>query len=574
MADPLRDSDPAHIGPYTLHARLGGGGMGQVFLGRSPGGHTVAVKVVRPELADDADFRRRFATEVASARKVGGFYTAPVVDADTDATPPWLATAYIPGPTLHRAVTDHGPLPAQTVAVLGAGLAEGLAAVHAQGIVHRDLKPANVLLAQEGPRLIDFGIARALDTTSHTHSSTVLGTAAFMSPEQARAQKAGPASDVFSLGCVLAFAATGRSPFGDGPIHAVLYRVVHEDPDLADLLAPLAGLVQACLAKDSGSRPGVEEVMAVLAAAAPSRPGDGGWLPPDITEVLARHTLTLTRVETPQDRPSEREAAEPGKRPVASDPGTADADRAELVIGNLGLEPLEVLLDGASAGTVPGCGRRRFPLGAGKHTVQVVSAGRRGAVRRIEPQRNDILREAFDIGSGKNAAPELVEQAKFRRNNKAVTALALPLLPAAALMATGSSEIPVGDVLGPIGTLLFAVNVYVLWVFYKSVQQLVLRGSGLEFGNGTPERTRSILWSDLTQVSVFEEEDRTRLVVWPRKDLQLDPPLEDFQGGKHVCTGAQVGAQTPDDAERLRAALRWFADDRWVEQNVGQQGGR
>ncbi|XKK38481.1 serine/threonine protein kinase [Nocardiopsis sp. ARC36] len=241
------------------------------------------------------------------------------MDADTDATTPWLATAYIPGPTLHRAVTDHGPLPAETVAVLGAGLAEGLAAVHAQGIVHRDLKPANVLLAQEGPRLIDFGIARALDTTSHTHSSTVLGTAAFMSPEQAKAQKVGPASDVFSLGSVLAFAATGRSPFGEGPALAVLFRVVQEEPDLAGLPVPLAGLISACLAKDPAARPGLNEVLTALTAISSARARDGGrWLPDDLTETLARHTLALTRVETRQTRPSQREAVKPKiqRRPV------------------------------------------------------------------------------------------------------------------------------------------------------------------------------------------------------------------------------------------------------------------
>jgi len=569
MADPLRESDPAHIGPYRLHARLGGGGMGQVFLGRSRGGHTVAVKVVRPELADDVDFRRRFATEVAAARKVGGFYTAPVVDADTDATPPWLATAYIPGPTLHRAVTDHGPLPTETVAVLGAGLAEGLAAVHTQKLVHRDLKPANVLLAEDGPRLIDFGIARALDTTSHTHSSTVLGTAAFMSPEQARAQKIGPASDVFSLGSVLAFAATGRSPFGDGPIHAVLFRVVHEDPDLASLPLPLAGLVSACLTKAPAARPSLDEILTALVATSSGWDRDGEqWLPEALTKVLTKHTLALTRVEAQQNRALQKEAAEPKKRPQTFDPGTASPDRAELVIGNLSLDPLEVLLDGVFAGTVPGGGRGQFPLEAGKHTMQVVSGERRGAVRRIEPERNGTLREAFDIGSGKNAVPELVEQAKFRRNKKTVVALALPLFLAVALIATGSSDTPVGDVLGPIGLLLLAINGYVLWAFSSSVQQLVLRSSGLEFGDGAPERARSIRWNDLTQVSVFEEEGNDRLVVWPRKDLQLEPPLEDFQGGKHVCTRVQVGAETPQGAERLRAALRWFADDRWVEQTT------
>jgi tetratricopeptide (TPR) repeat protein len=306
MAGPLHDGDPAQIGPYRVHARLGGGGMGQVFLGTSPGGYPVAVKVVRPELAADADFRRRFAVEVAAARKVGGLYTAHVVDAAPDADPPWMATAYISGPSLQQAVREHRSLSVEAVAALGAGLAEGLAAVHAQGLVHRDLKPGNVLLAEDGPRLIDFGIARALDSTSHTHSSTVLGTAAFMSPEQARAQDVGPASDVFSLGCVLVFAATGDSPFGEGPVHAVVFRIVYEEPDLSGLPAPLAGLVPDCLAKDPAARPGLDRVLSVLAPLAQAGQNRaGGWRPDEeLTETFAHHRtrlLTLARTKVDPD---------------------------------------------------------------------------------------------------------------------------------------------------------------------------------------------------------------------------------------------------------------------------------
>ncbi|XKK37183.1 serine/threonine protein kinase [Nocardiopsis sp. ARC36] len=308
MATPLRDGDPLRIGPYRLAGRLGTGGMGRVFLGRSPGGRLVAVKTVHPELAEDPEFRRRFAAEATAARKVGGFYTAQVVDADPDADPPWLATAYIPGPSLHRAVADHGPLPAESVAVLGAGLAEGLAAVHACGVVHRDLKPANVVLAEDGPRLIDFGIARALDATSFTRTSTVLGTAAFMSPEQARALPVGPASDVFSLGCVLAFAATGRSPFGQGPAHAVAYRIVHEAPDLGGVPTTLAALVAGCLAKEPDDRPGVGGALEELAALTASLPAPvhERWLPEELTRVVAaRRTLALTAVVPEADTPEE-----------------------------------------------------------------------------------------------------------------------------------------------------------------------------------------------------------------------------------------------------------------------------
>ncbi|MFC4563303.1 protein kinase [Nocardiopsis mangrovi] len=296
MSHPPREGDPAQVGPYQVQGRLGGGGMGQVFLGRSRGGRPVAVKVVRPELADDPAFRRRFAAEVEAARRVGGFYTAQVVDADPDAEQPWLATAYIPGPSLHLAVAEYGPLPAESAAVLGAGLAEGLAAVHDKGLVHRDLKPANVILAEDGPRLIDFGIARAMDATSYTQTHTVLGTAAFMSPEQARADAVGPPSDVFSLGCVLTFAATGHSPFGTGPAHAVAYRVVHEPPDLSGLPASLTDLVTACLAKDPADRPGVDEILRRLA---PPRPAATGWLPADITAAITLRRTAVLGPDTP-----------------------------------------------------------------------------------------------------------------------------------------------------------------------------------------------------------------------------------------------------------------------------------
>jgi serine/threonine protein kinase len=198
-----------------LLARLGSGGMGRVYLGQSPGGRLVAVKLIRSELAESAQFRQRFAREVAAARTVGAMFTAPVVDADPDAPEPWLVTAYIDGLSLADAVASHGPLPVTSVLYLAAGLAEGLSAIHAAGLVHRDLKPSNVLLAGDGPRIIDFGISRAVDATGLTMSGLVVGSPGFMSPEQAEGREVGPASDVFSLGALLAFSATGAGPFGE-----------------------------------------------------------------------------------------------------------------------------------------------------------------------------------------------------------------------------------------------------------------------------------------------------------------------------------------------------------------------
>ncbi|OLT34797.1 hypothetical protein BJF79_32975 [Actinomadura sp. CNU-125] len=272
--EPLHDDDPAEVGPYALTSRLGGGGMGQVFLGRSPGGRPVAVKLVRAEYAADDGFRRRFAAEVAAARRVGGFYTAQVVDADPDADRPWLVTAYVPGPSLQAAVTGHGPLPPAAVRTLGAGLAEGLAAVHACGLVHRDLKPGNVLLADDGPRVIDFGIVRALEAASGTRSGVIVGTVAYMAPEQARGDREiGPPADVFALGSVLAFAATGEPPFGRSPAAPVMYRIQHADPDLTGVPAELRDLIAACLAREPGDRPAVAEVLRACARRAASATG-------------------------------------------------------------------------------------------------------------------------------------------------------------------------------------------------------------------------------------------------------------------------------------------------------------
>ncbi|MFH7596434.1 serine/threonine-protein kinase [Streptomyces racemochromogenes] len=309
MIEPLGKEDPRQVGPYELVRRLGRGGMGQVFLGRSPGGRLVAVKVVAAELAHDADFRRRFALEVAAARKVGGFYTAQVVDADTDAVRPWLVTAYIPGPSLHQVVRGAGPLPYRALRVLGSGLAEGLAAIHAAGLVHRDLKPGNVIVADDGPRVIDFGIARALDGGQHT--GTVIGTPGFMSPEQARGEPTGPASDVFALGCVLTFAATGHSPYGLGRPDVILYRTVHEPPDLEGVPDGLAPFIRLCLAPEPDRRPLVPDALRHLATSAE----DTQWLPAGVAAMIGeRRAATVALRERPDREPAAGAGAGSGAR--------------------------------------------------------------------------------------------------------------------------------------------------------------------------------------------------------------------------------------------------------------------
>ncbi|MFJ6215322.1 PQQ-binding-like beta-propeller repeat protein [Streptomyces sp. NPDC092296] len=296
---PLEAADPEGFGPYRLVARLGAGGMGRVYLARNAGGRTVAVKAVRPELAEDDDFRTRFRREVEAARSVDGAYTAPVVDADPDAATPWLATAYVLGPSLADAVEEFGPLPEETVRALGAGLAEALAAVHAAGLVHRDLKPSNVLLAADGPRVIDFGIARAVDGNRLTQTGIVVGSPGYMCPEQAVGQPMGPAGDVFSLGSVLAFAATGVGPFGDSSAAALLYQVVHGQPDLTQLPESLRSLIAPCLAKDPAARPTPAQLSAALAPGGAARLLRAGWLPVPVASAIARHAAAVMDLDTP-----------------------------------------------------------------------------------------------------------------------------------------------------------------------------------------------------------------------------------------------------------------------------------
>ncbi|MFD9797183.1 serine/threonine-protein kinase, partial [Streptomyces sp. NPDC059070] len=251
----LRREDPRVVGSFRLHRRLGAGGMGVVYLGSDRRGQRVALKVIRPDLAEDQEFRSRFAREVSAARRIRGGCTARLVAADLEADRPWFATQYVPGPSLHDKVAEEGPLAAAETAAIGAALSEGLVAVHEAGVVHRDLKPSNILLSPKGPRIIDFGIAWATGASTLTHVGTAVGSPGFLAPEQVRGAAVTPATDVFSLGATLAYAAMGDSPFGHGSSEVMLYRVVHEEPQLHGVPDALAPLVRACLAKDPEERP-------------------------------------------------------------------------------------------------------------------------------------------------------------------------------------------------------------------------------------------------------------------------------------------------------------------------------
>lgn len=251
----LRREDPRVVGSFRIHRRLGAGGMGVVYLGSDRRGQRVALKVIRPDLAEDQEFRSRFAREVSAARRIRGGCTARLVAADLDTDKPWFATQYVPGPSLHDKVAEEGPLAASDVAAVGAALSEGLVAVHEAGVVHRDLKPSNILLSPKGPRIIDFGIAWATGASTLTHVGTAVGSPGFLAPEQVRGAAVTPATDVFALGATLAYAAMADSPFGHGSSEVMLYRVVHEEAQLHGVPDALSPLIRACLAKDPAERP-------------------------------------------------------------------------------------------------------------------------------------------------------------------------------------------------------------------------------------------------------------------------------------------------------------------------------
>ena len=285
---PLSSGDPVQIGPYRLRSRLGAGGMGQVFLASTPAGRPVALKVVRPELSDDREFRARFRQEIAAARRVRGLYTAELVDANPDADPPWLATAYVPGPSLQQVFESHGPLPEAEAFRLVAGVAEALQAIHAAGVVHRDLKPSNVVLGPDGPRVIDFGIARALEGAVLTRTGMTVGTPHFMAPEQLLDLPVTPMIDVFALGSLATCAVLGRFPFGDGHPAAVHYRVLHEPPDLNGCPPRLRALIESCLAKQPADRPQPAQILQYCLQHADMTPGPApAQAPYPATEIVA-----------------------------------------------------------------------------------------------------------------------------------------------------------------------------------------------------------------------------------------------------------------------------------------------
>ncbi|HEV7649248.1 MAG TPA: serine/threonine-protein kinase [Actinophytocola sp.] len=508
----LRTEDPARVGEYAVLGRLGQGAMGRVYLARSPGGRFVAVKVVRPELADDPGFRERFRHEVASMRAVGGFWTAAVVDADPDGL--WLATEYVPGPTLFAAVAAHGPLPLAALRGLVAGLAEALRAIHGAGLVHRDLKPANVLLAADGPRVIDFGIAKALESVGLTATGMFVGTPGFLSPEQIEGRDATPASDVFALGAVLAYAATGAGPFGTGDAAALLYRAVHAQPSLDGVPSSLRPLVARCLDRSPDARPSPSELLASVGP-----PEGPDWLPAAVRAMV-------TEQETEMARPSPRPpttpytkaglplpfggAAKPVPAPAPAPAANAPAAPATSPPPGTGAPAADLSPSAAAPGTPPGSGNR--------------------AVFRVSRTSALVLAGLSTVGAFVSGG---ISQDATRVDNGGVALLFL----VACLVLTVS-----------------AVRFW--WIVVRQRRWVEVSGSGLAVGRG--RRTTPIGWGQLARVRVVEEK-RPWLVVWTQDGSHVDLGAR-YAGGYRVFP---VGHERRKAGRRretreLRAALGWY----------------
>ncbi|MCX4573788.1 serine/threonine-protein kinase [Streptomyces sp. NBC_01571] len=361
----LRREDPRVVGSFRLHRRLGAGGMGVVYLGSDRRGQRVALKVIRPDLAEDQEFRSRFAREVSAARRIRGGCTARLVAADLDAERPWFATQYVPGPSLHDKVAEEGPMAAADVAAVGAALSEGLVAVHEAGVVHRDLKPSNILLSPKGPRIIDFGIAWATGASTLTHVGTAVGSPGFLAPEQVRGAAVTPATDVFALGATLAYAATSDSPFGHGSSEVMLYRVVHEEPQLHGVPDALAPLVRACLAKDPEERPSTLQLSLRL------------------KEIAAREAQGMTDVRPPTqrndpDRPTGRLAEQYAEQPTQRRPQGTPPPRTGGTNGG-GSRPAPSGSRPTPSRSTGRSGSRPAPRsGAGRQGPRTTGTGRRG----------------------------------------------------------------------------------------------------------------------------------------------------------------------------------------------------
>ncbi|MEU9291213.1 serine/threonine-protein kinase [Streptomyces sp. NPDC048275] len=385
----LRREDPRVVGSFRLHRRLGAGGMGVVYLGSDRRGQRVALKVIRPDLAEDQEFRSRFAREVSAARRIKGGCTARLVAADLEAERPWFATQYVPGPSLHDKVAEEGPMAATDVAAVGAALSEGLVAVHEAGVVHRDLKPSNILLSPKGPRIIDFGIAWATGASTLTHVGTAVGSPGFLAPEQVRGATVTPATDVFALGATLAYAATSDSPFGQGSSEVMLYRVVHEEPQLHGVPDALAPLVRACLAKDPEERPSTLQLsLRLKEIAAREAQGLADVRPPAPRNDPDRPTGRLAEQYAEQRTQRRPQSTPPPRTSGTNPPRTGGTNSSRTGGTNGGSRSAPSGSRPAPARNTGRSGSRPAPRsGAGRPSPRTTGTGRRPANPRLLRQR-------------------------------------------------------------------------------------------------------------------------------------------------------------------------------------------
>ncbi|WP_406692120.1 serine/threonine-protein kinase [Saccharopolyspora sp. ID03-671] len=533
---PLLASDPTAVGDYRLLARLGRGAMGGVYLGRSRGGRVVAVKVIRADLAEDPEFRERFRREADAAHAVGGFWTAAVVNADPDAEQPWLATEYVPGPTLHQAVADHGALPEATVRSLGAGLAEALVAIHNAELVHRDLKPANVLLGPDGPRVIDFGISRAMTGHSLTATGIFLGTPGFFSPEQTLGGEVGPASDVFSLGAVLVFAATGCGPFGEESTASLLYKVAHAEPDLEKVPDGLRPLLAECLAKDPADRPTPTQMLDRIGETSPQ---GSGWLPQPITAVIAQHATELQRTaQAPDAPPAPPAPLNPPKQQTRTYTQSAPAPSAPA--------------PSAAAPAAPAAPVAAAPASPMRQPITPAAPQKRATQAQVVQVRRDgpgpEFRTAGRVSAGIWAAffAALLVGVAYLAERVSVDREPLFLL-GAGLLVFGAIW-SVGRMLAP--SLRLKVN----------GDGVVVHRFGL---------TREYPWSQISRVGVVGRGKSTALALWladgsaPSSALWLR--VRRYHGGGRVypigATGGFIARR--QEARRLRTALEQYAPGRY-----------
>ncbi|GAB3408615.1 serine/threonine-protein kinase [Flindersiella endophytica] len=535
----LQPDDPRQIGAYALLGRLGRGAMGIVYLAKSPGGRPVAVKVSRSELADDTEFRERFRREVEMARSVGGFWTAQVIDADPLAARPWLATEYVPGPSLQHAVSTHGPLPEAAVRRLAAGLAEALAMIHKAGLVHRDLKPSNVLLGSDGPRVIDFGISRALEGAKLTATGAFFGTPGFLSPEQITGEPIGPASDVFALGAVLVFAATGEGPFGDGDTSALVYRAVHTEPKLTRLTDRMRPIVSACLQTDPALRPAPGQLLDWIGNVGVNTPAAGSdqWLPAAVQTLVKQYhneldeSVSATAVI----------AQPPDVRARARAQARAQAE-AQRPTPHAGQWPPP---NGPAAGPSPQGTRRQPAPGWNGQSSPVAAATGPGSAQ----QQGSLSRSA-----------------EFHTSR--ATALAWSALTgfAGLFFATvaneNSGQAPAIRLLALLAFIFFVVvTIRMLVTAFRSQYSVEVNQIGL---NVTKDGQHwQLPWHTIARVRIVNTDSKPWLVVW-FNDLYQGPHLNAFEsrhGGVRVFPVGHehLRRRRWTEVRELRAALAWHA---------------